>query len=119
MYVLICGFYCRLHTKGKCAVSFIISLKGIKDAYKTETTTANTSDKLEDGYEIDLTNTAETSLTERPTDLGLQNTSVNPDTLLMTYRFCHCYKYTTNARVLGEQKNDTSLAWLILSHRTA
>ena len=31
-----------------------------------------------------------TSLTEKLTNPGLQNTSVNPDTLLMTYRYCHC-----------------------------
>ena len=46
-------------------------------------------------------------------------TSVNPDTLLMTYRYYHCYKYTTNARAFGEPKNNTLLALLILSHRTA
>ena len=81
---------------------------------KTETITANTSDKQEDDYEIDLTNTAETSLTERLTNPGLRNTSVNLDTLLVTYRYCHCYKYTTNERALGEPKNIISLAWLIL-----
>ena len=75
-----------------------------------DTKTASTSDKLEDNYENDLMNTAETSLTKRPTNPGLRNISVNPETLLLTYRYCHCCKYTTNVRALASQR--TIFDWL-------
>ena len=57
-------------------------------------------------------------LTERLTNLGLRNTSVNLDTLLVTNRCSLCYKYTTNERALGKPKDNISLAWLIPSHQT-